>query len=319
MSLDNFVTPILPCKIKGFSNRIFIKREDLIPYYFGGNKVRIAQTYYDDIDAQGKNCMVGYGNARSNLNRALAMMGISRGIPCYIISPSDEDGTRQKTFNSHMVEECNALFRYCTKQNVPETVDSVFEEIKANGLLPYYVYGNHYGQGNEAVPVRAYAKVYHEIRKQEKELGIKFDYIFLPTGTGMTHSGLLAGQREARGNETIIGVSIARTIKQERQKIQEYVEAYEGKKIDGLKITLLDNYIAGGYGKYNDAIRTTIYEMLKKGIPLDPTYTGKAFWGMCDYIKKQEVQEKNILFLHTGGTPLFYDFLALENLEGNKT
>lgn len=319
MNLDNFVTPVLPCEIKGFSNRIFIKREDLIPYYFGGNKVRIAQEYYDDMDAQGKNCMVGYGNARSNLNRALAMMSISRGIPCHIISPADEDGERHKTFNSRMVEECRARFRYCTKQNVAETVDSVLDEIEAKGLLPYYVYGNHYGRGNEAVPVRAYAKVYHEIKKQEKELGITFDYIFLPTGTGMTHSGLLAGQREARGKETIVGISIARTIEQETQTIQEYVEAYEGKRVDDLKITLLDHYIAGGYGKYNDAIRTTIYKMLRNGIPLDPTYTGKAFWGMCDYIKKQAIQEKNILFLHTGGTPLFYDFLALENAEGKRT
>ena len=49
--------------------------------------------------------------------------------------------------------------------------------------------------------------------------------------------------------------------------------------------------------------------MKNYGIPLDATYTGKAFMGMTEYIK--EIKERNILFIHTGGTPLFFD--ALKN------
>ena len=49
--------------------------------------------------------------------------------------------------------------------------------------------------------------------------------------------------------------------------------------------------------------------MCLNGVPLDATYTGKAFWGMCDYIRKTDIRDKNILFLHTGGTPLFFDGL----------
>ena len=45
------------------------------------------------------------------------------------------------------------------------------------------------------------------------------------------------------------------------------------------------------------------------GIPLDETYTGKAFTGMTEYIKKENITGKNILFIHTGGTPLFFDVL----------
>ena len=43
------------------------------------------------------------------------------------------------------------------------------------------------------------------------------------------------------------------------------------------------------------------------GIPMDSTYTAKAYTGMMDYIEKQEIKNKNILFIHTGGTPLFFD------------
>ena len=46
-----------------------------------------------------------------------------------------------------------------------------------------------------------------------------------------------------------------------------------------------------------------------EGIPLDMTYTGKAFYGMIQYLEEHEVKNKKILFLHTGGTPLFFDYI----------
>jgi len=42
---------------------------------------------------------------------------------------------------------------------------------------------------------------------------------------------------------------------------------------------------------------------------MDTIYTGKAYWGMKEYIKKNNINNKNILFLHTGGVPLFFDNL----------
>jgi len=49
---------------------------------------------------------------------------------------------------------------------------------------------------------------------------------------------------------------------------------------------------------------------INDGIALDTTYTGKAFWGMQRYLEKQGIRGKNILFIHTGGTPLFFDVLG---------
>jgi 1-aminocyclopropane-1-carboxylate deaminase/D-cysteine desulfhydrase-like pyridoxal-dependent ACC family enzyme len=80
-------TPIQ--EIKGNKNRIFIKRDDLLPFNFGGNKTRIAEEFLDNMLHRNCSCMVGYGNARSNLSRALAGICFSRGIKCYIISPDE--------------------------------------------------------------------------------------------------------------------------------------------------------------------------------------------------------------------------------------
>ena len=69
-------------------------------------------------------------------------------------------------------------------------------------------------------------------------------------------------------------------------------------------------YRQEGYGKYDDRIMKVIREeFCRNGLPLDPTYTGKAFWGMKEYIEEHQLEDCNVLFLHTGGTPLFYDCL----------
>lgn len=288
---------------------LYVKREDLLPFSFGGNKVRIAEEFYKDMECQGKNCMVGYGNARSNLSRALANRK-SDNQSCYIISPADEDGERIQTNNSRMVESFGAEIRYCTKQNVAETVETVLAEIASKGLEPYYIYGNKYGKGNEAVPVWAYYKVYDEIKKQQEEMKVKFDYIFLAVGTGMTQAGLLAGKEKRLGNENIIGISVARPKEKATESIREYLEAF-GATTEARNIHVLDNFVVNGYGTYNTEISCVIREMMKtNGIALDPTYTGKAFWGMCEFIKEQKLKNKNVLFIHTGGTPLFFDFLS---------
>ena len=84
------------CQMDG-GNSLYVKREDLYPLLLGGNKARIAQEYVSDMVKKQCNCMVGYGNSRSNLCRALALACVEVGVPCHIISPSDDDGTRIKT------------------------------------------------------------------------------------------------------------------------------------------------------------------------------------------------------------------------------
>lgn len=298
-----FETPII--KIENRNNELYVKRDDLLPFSFGGNKVRIALTFLEDMRQQGKNCIVGYGNARSNLSRALANLCYQQNIPCHIISPSEEDGTRIDTFNSRMVQSFNAVFHYCSKVKVKDAVESIMKELQEKGLKPYYIYGDSNGKGNEHIPLKAYSEVYQEIKGQ-------FDYIFLATGTGMTQGGLLVGKAKNNGNENIIGISIARDSAYETEILHDALINYRKRveKIDIPEIMVIDDYLSGGYGKYNENIQKIISTQMKKnGMPLDPTYTGKAFYGMLEYLKQNKIFGKKILFLHTGGVPLYFDYL----------
>lgn len=296
-------TPVI--QIPDEKNSIYVKRDDLLPFSFGGNKVRIALEFINDMKKQGKDCIVGYGNARSNLSRALANLCYRFKIPCHIISPADEDGTRIDTYNSKMVLSCDAKFHYCKKTNVKETVESILKDIRKEGLKPYYIYGDSTGKGNEHTPMLAYAKLYEEIKGQ-------YDYIFLATGTGMTQGGLLAGKAINNGAEKIIGISVARSAAQEIEVLCKSLECFSDRiqRIENYEINVEDAYLCDGYGTYNRQIEKTIHQQLTcNGMPLDPTYTGKAFWGMQDYLNRKCITGKKVLFIHTGGTPLFFDYM----------
>lgn len=313
--ISEFKSPIQKSQLDCENNQLYFLREDLIPFSFGGNKVRIAEKFILDMKKQKKNCIVAYGNSRSNLCRVLSNMCCAWEIPCFVISPADEDGKYVFTNNKRMVNLFGAEIIECRKQDVANVVQETLDMCKIRGYNPYYIYGDRYGSGNEATPVNAYVNVIKQIKEYEEKEKIKFDYIFHASSTGMTQAGLVSGSIIYNVESKIVGISTARKREQEIEVLNKYINEYM--KSLGIetgdyceRIFFEDNWICGGYGKYNDSILSVIKKVLKKdGINLDPTYTGKAFWGMLEYLKRENISGKNILFVHTGGTPLFFDCL----------
>ena len=290
-------------------NRIYVKREDLLPYSFGGNKVRIALELLDDMASQGCDHLIAYGNARSNLCRVLSNLCAGRGIPCTILSPADDDGETRESFNRHLCSEFGAEIVPCLKTGVQETVEAALRRSRDAGRKPYYIYGNSTGDGNLSTPVRAYRKVWDELLTQQSELGLTFDHLFHASGTGMTQSGLICGQLQTGGGPAIHGISIARSKENGTAHILRYIRAFMGDDTLTPSIDFADDY-ALSYGVYTPEMAELVTRTMRlHGLPLDLTYTGKAFSGMLGELTKRGIHGQNILFLHTGGTPLFFDSL----------
>lgn len=292
------------------NNNLFIKREDLIPFSFGGNKARKAQLFFQEIDKGDYDCVVTYGSGSSNHCRVVANECSKRNMPIYIISPEEAS---EPTFNSQMMEIFGAEVTRVPISEVHETIETKLAELKAVGRKPYFIEGG--GHGN--IGTESYVQCYDEIGEFEKETSKHFDYIFFASGTGTTHAGLVCGQLLNGDKRKIIGISIARKNPRGRDVVIDSVRAYLGdpateEQIQAATI-FIDDYTSG-YGKDDRRVVETIELVLKKyGIPLDTTYTGKAFMGMNEYIAKERIKGKNILFIHTGGTPLFFDALRKEN------
>lgn len=303
---------------RGNGLRLFVKRDDLLPFSLGGNKVRIGQAFYRDMRQSGCDCMVIYGDRRSNLCRVLGNICARERIPCYMLCTSVEAEDKPSN-NSQLMQWLQTEVIPCKKDAVADGVEALLSRLKGEGKNPYYIYGNKWGEGREGVPVEAYVQAYREILRQENELGISFDYIFVPSGTGATQSGLIAGDLLAGGDKKIIGISVSRERERGsriiRRALRQYLENQKISLPDDLKerIFLEDQYLLGGYGKWDQRVKECIRrQFVENSLPLDPTYTGKAFWGMEQYLQENSVKDANVLFLHTGGAPLFYDFLMEE-------
>ena len=305
-------TPIVPLSGSYGNNGIYMKRDDMIPFSFGGNKARKAVEFYHEIKVHQADVVVTYGSNASNHCRIIANMAAAMGIGCHIISP---EGHSEILNNTFMVTKFGATIETCPVTQVAQTIEKRLDAFRREGKNPYFIKGG--GHGNPGT--EAYVKVYREILNYEKEHRIHFDYIFHASGTGTTQAGLVCGQLlEKDDSRQIVGISIARKGEYGRNVVKESIKEYLGEAFDPLYdetyLCFADSYICGGYGEYTDGVVDTIETvMAAEGIPMDCTSVGKAFHGMLTYLQEHNIREKNILFIHTGGTPLYFDLLRKES------
>lgn len=301
-------------------NVIFVKRDDLLPFSFGGNKVRIACEFLRDMHECGCDALVMYGDRRSNLCRVLANLCHIEQVPCIMVATSADD-SGDFSLNAKIVDRFGVEVLECSSDSIPSTVDRALEALSSRGFSPYYIYGDRTGSGNEGTAARAYAAAYQEIGEWERSSKTSIDLVVTPYGTGCTQGGLVAGSLAAQDGREIVGISISsrpreRALAVLRSTVNGWFEKegvpcptdYED------HLHLETGYTCGGYGVIDARVVALVEAMLRENsIPMDPTYTGKAFRGMLDMIEEQDIVGRNILFLHTGGLPLFIDYLNARN------
>jgi 1-aminocyclopropane-1-carboxylate deaminase/D-cysteine desulfhydrase-like pyridoxal-dependent ACC family enzyme len=188
-------------------------------------------------------------------------------------------------------------------KEVRDKIKNLLADLEAKNKRPYFIEGG----GHNPLGVAGYALAIKELNKQMEKEDIKADYIFLPTGTGTTHAGLLAGKEIYGFDPKIVGISIARQLE---RCLNETVMAIDGffellkKEFNtDMDISIYDKYIGKSYGNLTDeAIKAIRLLAQTEGIVLDPVYNAKAFAGMLDRIKRKKITG-NIIYLLTGGAP----------------
>ena len=91
------------------------------------------------------------------------------------------------------------------------------------------------------------------------------------------------------------------------------MQVYERfRQFAGLELTatadefvIITEYDRGAYNNACKEVRDAMYYMAEKeAIILDPCYTGKAFAGLLEMVKKGDIKQgEKVIFLHTGGSP----------------
>lgn len=103
----------------------------------------------------------------------------------------------------------------------------------------------------------------------------------------------------------LIGISVARNEERGKKVVvdfaNELAKYYGVPKDYSDSIVFDDSYVGSGYDKRNKEIESFI-KNVRQGTSLlvDETYSGKAMYGMIDYIKKNKLKGNSLFWLSGG-------------------
>lgn len=278
---------------------LYFKRDDFLPGPGGGNKVRIVREILRRAlkGAQEYDAVVSTGGVRSNLARIVAAAAGSLGWQCGLVLHGVEGGGDP---HLRLVRILGAEVEVVRPELVECRIEAMIGRMEARGRRVLFIKGG----GSSVVGACAYVDAAEELLRQEATLGIRFDTIVMPSGTGGTQAGLVCGFAARNRKIRVIGISVARSNPRGQRAVEELVRAV-GAEI-GLsrmpEVEFLDQWTCGGYEIADRRVWEAIELCGQAGVPLDPTYTGKAFLGMMDLVRTGRIaQGERVLFWHTGG------------------
>lgn len=278
---------------------LFVVRDDLYPFIGGGSKARKAVEYEAFLRSQGFNAVVTCGGIQSNHNRAIALMCAKNGWKCHLCIQGTEERFLSEKGNALLDRLSGAECELIRPEDTAAAMDRAMEKLSAEGYKPYYCHGG----GHDLPGGIAFVEAVEELAKQTD----KPDYLFHASGTGSTQAGIVVGlDRVGWGDVKCVGISVARQYERGRRVIADFAnmlaEHYGMSDRYDDSILFNTDYLCGGYEQFTLVMDNYLKMAMKEtGLMFDTTYSGKAFYGMMDYIKKHHLQNKKIVFWHTGG------------------
>lgn len=293
--------------------QIFVKREDFGSLAFGGNKLRKLEYLLGDAQRQGCDVILTAGALQSNHARLTAAVAARLGLECHLVL-KDEVRGRSAAYahsaNRFLDDLLGAKVETIGPDaSVPDTLAALAETMRQAGRKPYAIPIG----GSNAVGNLGYVDCALEIATQEAALGQPFTHIFVTSGSGGTHAGLLVGCSMANISAKVIGVSIARDLAKHlpivSDLVQQTADLIGVAAQDALNAIHLDGeFYLPGYGLPNPSSIEAINLCARlEGVLLDPVYTSKTMAALIAGIRSGKLgKQDRVLFLHTGGSPALF-------------
>lgn len=280
---------------------LFMKRDDLLSFGMGGNKVRKLQTVLAAARAEGADTLITCGGLQSNHCRATAAAGAALGLNVVLVV----NGVRQDrpTGNALLDQLFGADVRHVASREARAPVmASVAEELRAQGRRPFVI------PLGASTPMGAagFARGVEELLTA----GVSPTVIIHSSSSGGTQAGLIAGCALFGLKARIIGISADEstdTLSTIVRGLLESMGSMLGASTAAIgldrPIEVIDTFVGGGYGIPTQESREALELIARaEGIVLDPVYTAKAMAGLLHLVRSQQVTATDrVLFWHTGG------------------
>jgi D-cysteine desulfhydrase len=294
----------------GGGTDIWIKREDLLPLAFGGNKLRNLEFLVGAALAEGADTLVTSGRRWSNHCRLTAAAGARAGLDVHLVLTGPPPRPGHEGPNQELDELLGATVHLTTGESRAERaalVEAVVAELRANGRRPFPI-----GVGGTG-PVGAAGHVLAglELADQLSARGIGGATVVLPSATGGTQAGLLTGLALAGTPvHRVVGIAVAAPTAELRPMILTLLDdlaRLAGARVPSSAVELEDDQLGDGYGRPT-AAATEATRLLARteGILVDPIYTAKALAGLVARVRDARLRGP-VVFWHAGGLPGLFE------------
>ena len=293
---------------------LYAKREDCNSgLAFGGNKLRKLEYIVPDAIAAGADTLVTIGGVQSNHTRLVAATAAKIGMKCRLIQENwvpQHEVLYDRVGNILLSRILGADVQLADAGfdiGIRSSWEAAIADVKAKGGRPYPIPA---GASVHKYGGLGFVGFADEVRVQEKELGLTFDYIVVCTVTGSTHAGMVVGFASDGRSRNVIGIDASGTPDQTFAQVLDI--AQKTASLVGLKqpitaddVVLKRDYAYPSYGipsaETNAAIRLCART---EGMLTDPVYEGKSMQGLLDLVRKGFFPKgAKILYAHLGGVP----------------
>jgi D-cysteine desulfhydrase len=314
INLARLPTPIQPLRRCGamLNVELFMKRDDLTGSVLSGNKIRKLEFVLADAVAQKADTLITCGGAQSNHCRATAIASAMLGMNCrLLLRTADPSNPPFPEGNILLDQMAGAEIVWITPAEYNNR-DEIFEReatfLRKAGRKPYMIPEG----ASNALGAWGYIKCIEELIDDIANLpgGVHKDTTIVnAAGSGGTSAGLVLGTKIFDLKARVASVNVCDDHDYFMHVIGNICEcAISDYNLDmdfyrEDDIRIIDGYVGRGYALSLPEELSLICELARtEGLFLDPVYTGKAFLGMMQELKRNpKCFGERIIFIHTGG------------------
>lgn len=299
----------------GQGPEVWVKRDDMLGLFPGGNKTRKLEFLVADALARGADTLVTCGAPQSNHCRITLAAAAREGLKCQFVIEERVPGSyNPQASGNHFMYRLMGVERIQVVpagSDVGAAMEQLAFDLATQGRKGYVIPGG----GSNALGGLGYVACAQEMQAQWFDMGLRFDRVLVGSGSSGTHGGLVAGFVGNRIDMPIVGIGVSRDADQQEPLVLKEAQAVVD--LLGLDVQIPREAIrsVGGYWqpKYSvpNARMIEAVQMVARteGIPLDPVYTGKIMAGLMGLARAGEFAPgERVLFIHTGGLPSLHAY-----------
>lgn len=298
---------------------VWIKRDDLLPY--GGNKLRKMDYLMEQALRAGAATIITASTNQCCHNSIMLLLANKEGLKTQVIMEAWGDPTYQFVQSpEHALYQLAEVNRVETVTELPsgpvEDMPLARQMAQECGEKVYFMPRG----GAGALGGCGYVRAAHELAEQWGENAP--DVLVCPCGLGGTQAGLIVGLQMLKSKTKVIGIGVTGKSEAEmcasvRGQCRELTDYLELPPVPESAVCCVDGYACGGYAKPG-AAQYAVMQLLAQteGVLTDPVYSGKALFGLAELIRSGAISAASrVVFLHTGGMSLYYDYRSLSVFE----